>query len=79
MQDKVNLKIKLRERFRPFAPSVLADKAAEYFKILLEFWEFISVRGSYWLLPVVAVLLILGLLIVSTEGSAIAPFVYTLW
>ncbi len=47
--------------------------------IILEFWEFIKVRKRYWLLPIVIVLLLFGGLIVFTESSAIAPFIYALF
>jgi len=47
--------------------------------ILMEFWEFLRVRKKYWLLPIVTVLLLLGALIVLTQGSAVAPFIYTLF
>lgn len=47
--------------------------------ILGEFWEFLSVRKKFWLLPIVIVLLLMGVLIVLTEGSAVAPFIYTLF
>jgi hypothetical protein len=44
-----------------------------------EFWEFMKVRKRYWLLPVVLLLSLLGLVIVFTEGSAVAPFIYALF
>ncbi|MBI5844414.1 MAG: hypothetical protein HZB23_07090 [Deltaproteobacteria bacterium] len=44
-----------------------------------EFWEFVKHRKRYWLLPIVIVLLTLSLLIVFTQGSAVAPFIYTLF
>ena len=44
-----------------------------------EFWEFIKVRKKWWLTPIFVMLLLLGALIVLTEGSAIAPFIYTLF
>lgn len=47
--------------------------------IISEFWDFLKVRKKWWLGPVVIVLLLLGLLIVFTEGSALAPFIYTLF
>ena len=47
--------------------------------ILKEFWEFLKVRKKWWLLPIVVMLLLLGLLILFTESSAIAPFIYTLF
>ena len=47
--------------------------------IIVEFWEFIKVRKRYWLLPIVVVLLLFSALIVFTESSAIAPFIYALF
>lgn len=44
-----------------------------------EFWEFLKVRKRYWLAPIVIVLLLMGTLIVFTEGSAVAPFIYALF
>ena len=44
-----------------------------------EFWEFLRERKKWWLLPIVLFLVILGALLVLTEGSAIAPFIYTLF
>jgi len=48
-------------------------------RILGEFWGFLKIRKKYWLGPIVVILLLLGLLIVLTEGSTVAPFVYTLF
>lgn len=47
--------------------------------LLAEFWEFLKVRKRYWLLPIVVILFLLGLIIVLTESSAVAPFIYTLF
>ncbi len=47
--------------------------------IIIEFWEFLKVRKRYWLMPIVFFLILLGLLIVATQGSALAPFIYTLF
>ena len=44
-----------------------------------EFWQFMKVRKKYWLFPIVFVLFIFGGLIVLTQGSAVAPFIYTLF
>lgn len=46
---------------------------------LLEFWEFMSVRKKFWLLPLVLLMLVFGGLVILTKGSAIAPFIYTLF
>lgn len=44
-----------------------------------EFWEFLKVRKRFWLLPIVIMLSLMGLLIIFTEGSAVAPFIYALF
>jgi hypothetical protein len=46
---------------------------------LREFWSFLRVRKKYWLLPIFIVMTIFGGLIVLTQGSAVAPFIYTLF
>lgn len=47
--------------------------------IALQFWQFLRVRKKYWLLPIVLMLLALGALMILTEGSALAPFLYALF
>lgn len=47
--------------------------------ILKEFWSFLKVRKKWWLAPIVIVLVLLGALIILTESSAVAPFIYTLF
>jgi hypothetical protein len=47
--------------------------------ILKEFWGFLRVRKKWWLAPIVIVLLLLGVLIFLSQGSAVAPFIYTLF
>jgi hypothetical protein len=44
-----------------------------------DLWGFLKVRKKFWLLPVILVLLLFGVLIVMTSGTAIAPFIYTLF
>ena len=46
---------------------------------LKEFVEFLKVRKKYWLLPILLVLVLFGGLIVLSQGSAIAPFIYTIF
>ncbi|MEJ2596613.1 MAG: DUF5989 family protein [bacterium] len=46
-------------------------------EFLSELWGFLKVRKKFWLLPIIIILLLFGLLIVLTSGSAIAPFIYT--
>jgi hypothetical protein len=51
----------------------------EKLSILREFWSFLRIRKKWWLAPVVILLLALGLILVLTEGSALAPFIYSLF
>jgi len=44
-----------------------------------QLWRFMRVRKKYWLLPILIVMLLLGALLVFIQGSAIAPFIYTLF
>jgi len=47
--------------------------------VVTDFWQFLRDRKKWWLLPMIVVLLLIGVLIVMTSGSAIAPFIYTLF
>ena len=47
--------------------------------VLLELWSFLRIRKKYWLLPIMVAMALLGALIVLSQGSAIAPFIYTLF
>ncbi len=47
--------------------------------LLKDLWNFMRVRKKFWLAPIILVLLVLGMLVVATQGSAIAPFIYTLF
>ena len=47
--------------------------------LLRDLWAFMKERKKFWLAPIVVVALILGVLIVLSQGSAIAPFIYTLF
>ena len=49
------------------------------FEIIKEFWQFLRVRKKWWLTPIVIFLVLLGALIILSEGSAVAPFIYTLF
>jgi len=44
-----------------------------------ELWRFMRTRKKYWLWPIIVVMLLLGGLVVLTQGSAVAPFIYTLF
>jgi hypothetical protein len=45
---------------------------------LSEFWQFLKVRKKLWLLPLFVMLLVFGVLLIATQSSALAPFIYTL-
>jgi len=47
--------------------------------LIVEFWEFLKVRKRYWLFPIVIVLFLLGMVIIFTETSVVAPFIYALF
>ncbi|HVP58851.1 MAG TPA: DUF5989 family protein [bacterium] len=47
--------------------------------ILREFWAFLRTRKKWWLTPIIILLVLLGALIILTEGSALAPFIYALF
>lgn len=48
-------------------------------RVVREFWEFLRQEKKYWIAPIVIVLLLFGLLLVFTQTSAVAPFIYTLF
>ena len=48
-------------------------------EFLQDLWVFMRVRKKFWLAPIIIVMVLLGALIVLTQGSAVAPFIYTLF
>ena len=49
------------------------------FELIQDLWVFLRFRKKFWLAPIIFVLLLLGALIVLSQGSAVAPFIYTLF
>ena len=49
------------------------------FEFLIDLWDFMRVRKKFWLAPIIIVLLLLGGLILLAEGTAVAPFIYTIF
>jgi hypothetical protein len=47
--------------------------------VIVEFWEVLKVRKKFWLLPIFVVSVVFGGLVILTKGSAVAPFIYTLF
>ena len=48
-------------------------------ELVKDLWDFMRIRKKYWLAPAIVVMVLLGALIVLSQGSAIAPFIYTLF
>ena len=48
-------------------------------RVLFEFWTFLRQEKKYWLVPIILVFVLFGLLIVFSQTSAVAPFIYTLF
>ena len=48
-------------------------------EFLKEFWEFLKIRKKYWLLPIIIVLALFGGLIILSQGSVVAPFIYAIF
>ena len=49
------------------------------FDLLIDIWDFLKVRKKFWLAPIIFTLLLMGALIVFTQGSVIAPFIYSIF
>jgi hypothetical protein len=47
--------------------------------LVMEFWQFLKVRKKWWLVPIVVVMVVVGTLLVFAQGSALAPFIYTIF
>jgi hypothetical protein len=47
--------------------------------LVKEFWEFLKVRKKWWLLPIIVMMVLVGSLLVFAQGSALAPFIYTIF
>jgi hypothetical protein len=55
------------------------EESREKLGILSELWAFMRIRKKWWLGPILLMLALLGLLVVFTQGSVVAPFIYTLF
>jgi len=47
--------------------------------LVKELWQFLRIRKKLWLMPIIVLMLLLGVLIVLSQGSVVAPFIYTLF
>lgn len=57
----------------------LSQRIGSRLSMVEELWAFMRIRKKWWLAPILGLLFLMGLLIVFTEGSALAPFIYTLF
>ena len=57
----------------------LKSSIMEKVQFAAEFWDFLRVRKKWWLAPIIILCMLLGILIVLTHGSALAPFIYTIF
>ena len=59
--------------------TVSGRKPVKKMSITAELWMFMKVRKKFWLLPILVVMLLVGGLLVFAQGSALAPFIYTIF
>ena len=50
-----------------------------FFDLLIDIWDFLKIRKKYWLAPLIITIVLMGALIIFTQGSVIAPFIYTIF
>ena len=50
-----------------------------FFDLVKDIWDFMKVRKKYWLLPLIITIILMGVLIVFTQGSVVAPFIYSIF
>ena len=51
----------------------------EFLDLIKDLWEFMKVRKKYWLAPLIITIVLMGVLIVFTQGSVVAPFIYSIF
>ena len=50
-----------------------------FFDLIVDIWDYLKIRKKYWLAPLIITTVLMGALIVFTQGSVIAPFIYTIF
>tara|TARA_Y100000991_G_C21753466_1_gene255663 strand:- start:27 stop:188 length:162 start_codon:yes stop_codon:yes gene_type:complete len=50
-----------------------------FFELIIDIWDFLKVRKKYWLAPLIITILLLGTIFVVTQGSVVAPFIYSIF
>ena len=51
----------------------------EFLELVKDIWDFLRVRKKYWLAPLIITIVLMGALIIFTQGSVVAPFIYTIF
>ena len=51
----------------------------EFLELIIDIWDFLKVRKKYWLAPLIVTILLMGALIIFTQGSVMAPFIYSIF
>jgi len=51
----------------------------DFFELMKDVWDFLKIRKKYWLAPLIITIILMGALIIYTQGTAIAPFIYTIF
>jgi len=51
----------------------------DFFELVKDIWDFLKVRKKYWLAPLIITIVLMGALIVFTQGSVVAPFIYSIF
>ncbi len=55
------------------------SKMKVFFELIYDIWDFLRIRKKYWLAPLIITIVLMGTLIVFTQGSVIAPFIYSIF
>ena len=50
-----------------------------FFDLLKDIWDFLSIRKKYWLAPLIITILLMGTLVIFTQGTVVAPFIYSIF
>ena len=51
----------------------------EFFELVRDIWDFLKVRKKYWLAPLIITIVLMGALLIFTQGAVVAPFIYSIF
>ena len=51
----------------------------DFFELMKDVWDFLKIRKKYWLAPLIITIILLGALVIYTQGTVVAPFIYTIF